>query len=113
MKEEIISLAGELSGVKDSPLLELLCTAAYQSWEERLREDVTAEACGAAFCCAAALTAAAELSGGRSGIDSFSVGALSVKAAEGAGAKEMHQAAERLMSPYVKQGTFAFRGVRG
>ena len=100
-------------------LLELLCTAAEQAWAERLREGLAPEDCGAAFQCAAAFTAAANLVGGRGGgaVSSFTAGVVSIQEAEagqqGALAERMQQTAVRMMAPYVIADDFCFRGVRG
>ena len=62
-QETVLTLARELSGAGEAEeaLLELLCQAAEQQWEKRLRPGMTAEDCGKAFPCAVAFTAAADL----------------------------------------------------
>jgi hypothetical protein len=122
MHETILSLAGTLSGAKDTEasLLELLCTAQEQAWSERLREGIKAEDCREAYCCASAFSAVADLMAGRCGEDggvtSFRAGDVSVKkdgASEaGFAADNLRRQAERLMAPYVCEDTFCFRGVR-
>ena len=59
-QETVLTLARELSGAGEAEeaLLELLCQAAEQQWEKRLRPGLTAEDCGKAFPCAVAFTAA-------------------------------------------------------
>ena len=59
-QETALTLARELSGAGEAEeaLLELLCQAAEQQWEKRLRPGMTAEDCGKAFPCAVAFTAA-------------------------------------------------------
>lgn len=121
MTEEILMLARAVSGADEaeSPLLEPLCRAAQQRWESRLRPDLTPEDCREAFVCAAAFTAAADLTAGRGGgaVSSFTAGEVSVKgrgAAESASlARDLRAAAERLMAPYAGEESFCFRGVRG
>ena len=118
MQETILKLAKEISGAGEAEeaLLELLCGAAEQAWTARLREGVTAEDCGGAFACAAAMTAAADLAAGRSGgaVSGFTAGAISVRVRDaGSCGEDLRQAAERLMAPYAAADDFAFRGVRG
>ena len=62
-QETALTLARELSGAGEAEeaLLELLCQAAEQQWEKRLRPGMTTEDCGKAFPCAVAFTAAADL----------------------------------------------------
>ena len=66
-QETVLTLARELSGAGEAEeaLLELLCQAAEQQWEKRLRPGMTAEDCGKAFPCAVAFTAAADLAAAR------------------------------------------------
>lgn len=121
MHETILTLARTLSGARDTEasLLELLCTAQEQAWSERLREGITAEVCREAFCCACAFSAVADLMTGRvgeGGVTSFKAGEVSVKkdgASEaGFAADSLRRQAERLMTPYVCEDAFCFRGVR-
>ena len=122
MQESIFELAQTISGAgeKELPLLEQLCVAAEMAWLARLRDGMNAEDCGAAFRCAAAFTAAADLMAGRNGghgVSSFTAGEISVKtqgAAETAGTvKELRRSAERLMAPYTKNSDVWLKGVRG
>lgn len=122
MHETILSLALNLTGAAETEqsLLELLCTAAEQEWEERLREGVTPTDCGDAYLCAAAFTAAADLltsRGTRDAFSSFTAGAVSVSgksAAETvAAATALRNLAARLMAPYTVEDAFCFRGVNG
>ena len=66
-QETALTLARELSGAGEAEeaLLELLCQAAEQQWEKRLRPGMTTEDCGKAFPCAVAFTAAADLAAAR------------------------------------------------
>ena len=68
-QETVLTLARELSGAGEAEeaLLELLCQAAEQQWEKRLRPGMTTEDCGKAFPCAVAFTAAADLAAARGG----------------------------------------------
>ena len=121
MSKTILELAQAISGAGEAEqeLLELLCGAAEQAWTKRLRDGLTEEDCGAAFRCAAAFTAAADLAagGGGSHVASFTAGEISVKAQDAGEstrtAAELRQAAERLMAPYTDAGDICLRGVRG
>ena len=115
-----MTLAKALSGASEDQetLLEMLCQAAEQRWRDRLRQGVTAEACGEAFPCAAAFTAAADLAaGGSGGVSGFTAGSVSVlaqtAAEEAAQAAELRRTAERLMAPLTVPEDFCVRGVRG
>lgn len=113
MSETIMELARSLCGAEEGDaLLTALCGAAETAWRARLRGGVTAEACGEAFLCAAAMTAAADYWAGQCGVESFMAGELSVKHG-GEGTAALRQAAERLMEPYTVERGFAFQGVRG
>ena len=122
MREKILALAKTISNADatEGELLETLCQAAEARLERRLREGVTKEDCGAAFSCAAALLATADLRSSRCGGDtaaSFTAGELSVRekaAAEiGDAVSELRATARRMMEPYAMDGGFAFCGVRG
>ena len=121
LQETVLTLARELSGAGEAEeaLLELLCQAAEQRWNKRLRLGVTAEDCGEAFPCAAAFTAAADLAAARGGdgVSGFTAGSVSVRirsAAESCAlAESLRRTAERLMAPFAAPEDFCFRGVRG
>ena len=119
MKEQVLTLAGEVCGGNVSGvLMESLCEAAVEQWKQRLPDGVQPEDCGTAFVCAAAFTVAADLLTGQGGgIGDFTVGEISVKgrnAADSAAlSRSLRQAAEELMAPYAVSADFAFRGVRG
>lgn len=120
-QETALTLARELSGAGEAEeaLLELLCQAAEQQWEKRLRPGMTTEDCGKAFPCAVAFTAAADLAAARGGdrVSGFTAGSVSVQvqspAEAGTQAAELRRTAQRLMAPFTVPGDFAFRGVRG
>ena len=103
-QETALTLARELSGAGEAEeaLLELLCQAAEQQWEKRLRPGMTTEDCGKAFPCAVA---------------GFTAGSVSVRirgAAESCAlAESLRRTAERLMAPFAVPDDFCFRGVRG
>ena len=121
LQETVLTLARELSGAVEAEeaLLELLCQAAEQRWNKRLRPGVTAEDCGEAFPCAVAFTAAADLAAARGGegVSGFTAGSVSLRirsAAESCAlAESLRRTAERLMAPFAAPVDFCFRGVRG
>lgn len=121
MDTDILTLAGMVSGAGEAEqvLLEVLCSAARRRWLAQLRPDVTEEACGSAFVCAVAFTAAADLMDSRTTgeVSSFTAGELSVKRASSAeraaDAEALRATARRLMAPYAQDETFSFKGVRG
>jgi hypothetical protein len=113
MEERVIELAKSLRGVSggQEELLERLCRAACQRLDRRLREGVTAEDCADAYVTAAVWLALAGLNAQSGGaVSRFSAGDVTV---EKSGAGELENRAWRLMAPYVKDGDFVFRGVRG
>ena len=115
-QETALTLARELSGAGEAEeaLLELLCQAAEQQWEKRLRPGMTTEDCGKAFPCAVAFTAAADLAAARGGegVTGFTAGSVSVRirgAAESCG-EITPEAAEKtglLAGTKVAGGAFA------
>ena len=122
MHEEIVKLAQAVSGAdeRETELLDLLCGAAEQAWTRQLRPEITEEGCGAAFVCAAAFTAVANLAEARSGggsVTSFTAGEISIQtraAAETAAqAENLRETARRLMLPYIREDTVVLMGVKG
>ena len=70
------------AGEEDISLLESLCRAELTIWSRRLRPDVTVEDCSDTFCCAAAVSAAADfltLQSSAAGAASFTAGEVSVR----------------------------------
>lgn len=103
---------------EEEELLAALCTAAAAELSGRLREGVTAEECGMAFPVAAAWLALAGLCTGReeNGLpETWTAGAVSVKenGTPGRRAAALREQAERLMAPFLRDGDFYFRGIRG
>lgn len=119
MQEKILALAAGLTGAgeEEQELLCALCAAAAQMWSGRLRPGLTPEECGEVFACAVAFTAAADFGMGRNsgGVESFTVGELSVKTGSGGGDRSgnWRKSAERLMAPYTLAEDFCFKGVQG
>jgi hypothetical protein len=119
VQEKILALAAGIAGVEADALLTALCAAAEDAWKARLREGVSPEDCGEAFCCAAAFWAAADylVSRGGSGVESFTAGVVSIRGRDGGdtanGAQALRQAAQRLMSAYTEPSEVSLRSVRG
>ena len=102
--------AGTLSEEKRD-VLGRLCAAADSAMLGRLREGVTPEDCYDSYVCACAWVALSALDGARDGgVEAFTAGTLSVRRASGA-ANCLAMQAEVMMSPYVRDGSFAFRRV--
>lgn len=122
MTEEILALAATLShpAEEQRELLRLLCIAAERELAAKLKEGCTAEDCGESFLCAAALLAAADFRGmAAAGGDalSFTAGSVSVSTG-GSGEQEktgalLRRQAKRLLAGWLKDDSFAFRGVKG
>ena len=118
--EKVFRLASVIAqaGEEEIPLLEALCTAAEAQTAQRLREGCTAGDCGDAFCCAAAMLAAAGLLPCREngGVEQFTAGDVTIRTGGsdgcGDGASLRRQAA-LLMADYWKDDGFAFVGVKG
>lgn len=118
MTEEVFALAKELGhiGQEDEVALRALCGQAEEELRGRLAENVTEADCSAAFRLGAAwlalsLLCAAQTAGG---VESFSAGRLTVRYGGAAQrASVMRLQAEQVMKPYLKDGGFVFRGVRG
>lgn len=118
MTERIFELAKALGhvGAGDEDVLRELCVLAEQELSARLREGVSVEGCEAAFRVGAAWLALSGLCVGEAPVESFTAGGLTIK--RGSGSPMEHSAAlrgqsERVMAPYLKDGSFSFLGVRG
>ena len=108
------------AGEEDTALLESLCRAELTIWSRRLRPDVTVEDCSDTFCCAAAVSAAADfltLQSSAAGAASFTAGEVSVRERDAGEvarvAQSLRETAEHLMSPYIDPQQFQFRSVQG
>ena len=122
MTEEILALAGALTGAKEQEqaALQLLCSAAEQEVLGSLKQGSDAVEHREVCICAAAWLAAAGLLTGRAAkgdCGSFKVGEVSVSGGGGqqlmAVADCLRQQAYRLMTPYAGDGGFAFLEVAG
>lgn len=102
--------AGALSE-EQTGVLGRLCAAADSAMLGRLREGVAPEDCYDSYVCACAWLALSELGSVRDGgVEAFTAGTLSVRRAPGASTCLAMQA-EVMMSPYLRDGSFAFRRV--
>ena len=118
MFEQISVLAAAITTPADAeqPLLAALCTAAVDEISGKLRPGLTAEDCGDAFLCAAAMTAAAGLIScrGGGGVEQFSAGDVSLRTGDNRQAAEiLRRQAAGMMEPYWTDDRFAFAGVKG
>ena len=115
----LLATAIALPTEAERPLLEALCSAAIDAITRRLRPGVTAEDCGEAFLCAAAMTAAAGLMSCRSSgdVEQFSAGDVSLRVGGGGdsckAASAMRRHAAGMMEPYWADDDFAFAEVKG
>ena len=115
----LLAAAITLPTEAEKPLLAALCTAAVGSVTQRLRPGLSAEDCGDAFLCAAAMVAAAGLISCRSSgdVEQFSAGDVSLKTGSNdngcKAAASMRRHAAELMEPYWVDDGFAFAGVKG
>ena len=116
MTEQIFAQAALLAGpltVQQKELLKIFCQSAAESLTVRLRENISAEDCRAAFTAAASLTALAAFreAGQTETVEEFRAGDLTVKrAGQGNTARCLRQQADEIIRPYVKD-RFAFVGV--
>ena len=114
MTERIMALAGTLGKVEESEGLRALCEAAQAELGGLLKPGVTPEDCGEAFVLGAAWLALAGLEVSDSGVESFTAGAVSIRRKDGSlRQKALRLQALQVMKPYMTDGGFVFRGVRG
>lgn len=117
MVERVLELAKSLRPVSggEETLLEMLCRAACQRLDSRLREGVTADDCADAYVTAAVWLALAGLSesGASNGISRFSAGDVTIEKSGGNAQSGLESQAWELMCPYLRDDDFVFRGVQG
>ncbi|MGM9619319.1 MAG: hypothetical protein ACI3W8_05760 [Oscillospiraceae bacterium] len=118
MTDAIWMLAASLChpAAEQEELLRLLCAAAESELTAKLKEGCTAEDCGEAFTCAAALLAAADFRAGLTAGGepvSFTAGSVSVSTGGAESAAMLRRQARRLLSGRIEDDGFAFQGVRG
>ncbi|MBQ5442042.1 MAG: hypothetical protein IIT47_00560 [Oscillospiraceae bacterium] len=121
MRTEIFTIASAITASTEGEreLLGKLCAAAEEEIARQLRPGVTAQDCAGSYVCAAAWMAAGalELTRGGEDIASLRAGDLTIRKQTAkerqARSRQLCQQAWRMLSPYVKDGTFFFRGVKG
>lgn len=119
MTEQILALCRAM-GAGQEELLLPLTLAVEKQLAGRLKEGVSPEDCGTAFPLAAAMVVMDRLSGvtgggGAGEVTSFTAGDLTVRKETGSGgtSKSLSAQAEGLLSPWLKDAGFVFRGVEG
>lgn len=115
VRELVYAQALTLAGPMDSrqeELLKLLCGAAVQGLEGRLKEGLTAESCKADFVAAASLYALSALNETGERVEEFRAGDLTIRQGGGSDAASrcLRRQAEMMISPYLESG-FLFMGV--
>ena len=116
MTEEIMALCRAMGAGEDQQaLLTPLIEAAVAGLARRLKQGVVPEDCGAVFPLAAAMVAMEGLEEARGGgrVTSFTAGEVSIRTENSAGTLPLTVQAERLLSPWLGETGFAFRGVKG
>ena len=115
MTEQVLELLLALGGAgQDEDVLRTLCQNACEVLDRRLKDGLTAEDCGEAYPLAAAWLALDWLRGsqGMDGVTYLSAGDLTVRR-EGGDDGALSRRAMKLISPFLRDDGFVFRGVRG
>ena len=116
MTEQVMELARSMAGGgQDEDLLYTLCLNACRVLDGRLRDGVTARACGEAYRLAAAWMVLDWLRAGPGwdGVTSLSAGDMTVRR-EGAGDDgRLSRRAMALMAPWLREKEFVFLGGEG
>ena len=116
MTEQVLELLQTLGGAgQDETVLRTLCQNACNMLDRRLKDGLTAEDCGGAYPLAAAWIALDWLRGGQGmdGVTYLSAGDLTVRREGGGDGEALSRRARELMSPFLRDGGFVFRGVKG
>ena len=119
MTEQILALCRAM-GAGQEELLLPLALAVEKQLAGRLKEGVSPKDCGTAFPLAAAMVVMDRLSaatggGGAGEVTSFTAGDLTVRKETGSGgaSRSLSAQAEGLLSPWLRDAGFVFRGVAG
>ena len=113
MIERTVALCRQLgAGADREEILPVLARAACEQLKLRLRSDVTEEDCAEVFPLAAAMIAMDTLKEleGEGGISAFTAGEVSIRCS---GSDSLVRAARQMMTPWLQEEGFAFRGVEG
>ena len=116
MTEQVLEFLLALGGTgQDETVLRTLCQNACDMLDRRLRKGLTAEDCGEAYPLAAAWIALDWLRSGQGvdGVTYLSAGNLTVRREGGGEVETLSQKAMEIMSPFLRDDGFVFRGVRG
>ena len=118
MYEAEITAAASAICAEESELLGLLCAAASEELESRLRSGVRPDMCSEMFITASALIAVSTYNSVCIDLNSdctYRAGSVSVTARDSAksaaAAAHMRAQAEAMMSPYIVDDNFRFMGV--
>ena len=119
MDERSMALCRAMGAPEDQEELLLpLVQAAQGALTARLKRGIGPEDCGPAFLLASAMLAMESLweaTGQGNAVTSFTAGDLSVHmgTGNGGGGGGLRAQADRLLAPWLADGSFQFRGVRG
>ena len=114
MTEQIIGLAIAMGASEEQrAVLEPLCAAASEALAAQLRPGVTPQDCADAFAVCAAWMALGGLSAQDGGVTSFTAGDVSIRTDGSGDAGRLNAQIQRLMAPYLRDGSFYFQGVTG
>ena len=116
MTEQVLELLRALGGTgQDEAMLRTLCQNACNMLDRRLKNGLTAEDCGEAYPLAAAWIALEWLRGGQGmdGVTWMSAGDLTVRRDGSGDDRALSRRAMEIMSPFLRDDGFVFRGVKG
>ena len=116
MTEQVLELLLALGGTgQDEAVLRTLCQNACEVLDRRLKDGLTAEDCAEAYPLAAAWIALDWLRGspGVDNVTYLSAGDLTVRREGGGDDGSLSRRARELMSPFLRDDGFVFRGVKG
>lgn len=116
MTERVLELLWALGAAgQDEAVLRTLCKSACRVLDGQLRDGLTAEDCGGAYPLAAAWMALEWLRGsqGMDGVTYLSAGDMAVRREGDGDGKTLSRQAREIMSPFLRDDGFVFRGVKG
>ncbi len=108
-------MAATLGKIEADEALKPLCAAAVEELTAQLKPGLSPGDCGGAFVLAAAWIALAQRELGRGGeVERFTAGEVSIQTGDPRLRREaLRLQARQVMKPYLRDGGFSFRGVRG
>lgn len=115
MTEQVVALAEMLGRVTADERLRMMCRLAQERLEGMLRPGISPDECGESFPLAAALMALGMSDNtDTDGISAFTAGDVTIRR-DGAcpRGESLEGQALRLMRPFLQDGGFVFREVRG